>query len=49
MSWITRVALLTTVTAVAAGAGFVLGGGEPQSASAHGRQSGRSGSRRSYS
>ena len=29
MSWITRVALLTTVTAVAAGAGFVLGGGEP--------------------
>lgn len=40
MSWITRVALLTTVTAVAAGAGFVLGGGEPQPASAHGRQSG---------
>ena len=40
MRWIARVALITSLTVVAAGAGFVLAGGDSQSASAHGRSHG---------
>ena len=40
MSWMARVVVLTSVAAVAAGAGFALASDDSQSAAAHGRSNG---------